>query len=397
MRIPSDVRVVLDRLMDAGFDAVVVGGCVRDTLLGKTPDDWDVATKATPDEMHAVFADMRTIDTGVQHGTVTVLTDHRPIEITTYRAESGYRDHRHPDRITFTEDLAEDLQRRDFTVNAMAYHPAHGLIDLFGGREDLARRVIRCVGDPQTRFDEDALRIFRGVRFASTLGFAVEPQTAAAMQQTAPLLRAVAAERLLAEEKKWIVGIDAARTLREHAAVFTEGIPAFAGLNMTHQAVRTFDRLPPEAPIRLAALISAVPDPAAAIAGMRLPKKTAADMAAWCTHRDDPLPATRLAVKRCLAASPFDWWKRLWTWQGILQHNMAAADQAIDMAEKLVASGACLTRADLAVSGRDVITWGVPAGDAVGVVIDDLLDAVLEERCDNTVEALQEYWYQKSR
>ncbi len=397
MQIPSDVREVLDALTAAGFDAVVVGGCVRDTLLGKTPDDWDVATNATPDEMHTVFADRRTIDTGIEHGTVTVLTEQRPVEITTYRAESGYRDHRHPDNVTFTAHLAEDLCRRDFTVNAMAYHPAHGLIDLFGGREDMESKVIRCVGDPAIRFDEDALRIFRGVRFASALGFAVEPGTADAMKKTAPLLRSVAAERLLAEEKKWVVGRDAGRTLREHASVFLEGIPAFAGLDIASRAVQTFDRLPHEAPIRLAALLSAVPDTGTAIAGMRLPKKIATDMVAWCSHRDTAIPTTRLDIKRYLGAYSLDWCRRLWIWQGILQDAAPMAEQAVRTAEALIAEDVCLTRADLAVSGRDVIAWGVPAGDAVGRVIDDLLLAVLEERCDNTPEALYVYWNKKSR
>ena len=397
MQIPSDVRAILERLTAAGFDAVAVGGSVRDALLGKAPDDWDVATKATPDEMHTVFADYRLVDTGFALGTVTVLTEHRPVEVTTYRAESGYRDHRHPDSVSFTDDLAEDLKRRDFTVNAMAYHPVHGLIDLFGGRDDLAAGIIRCVGDPATRFDEDALRIFRGVRFASTLGFAVEPQTAAAMRETAPLLRTVAVERLLVELTKWIVGRDAARTLQTHTAAFTEGIPALAGLDLDDKAVHTFDRLPPAAPIRLAALLSAVPDTEAAVSRMRLANKTAADILAWCAHRADPIPTDRVAVKRMLGAHSFDWCRQLWTWQGLLTDDPDAAARAIQTATQLLDEGACLTRADLAVSGRDVIAWGVPNGTAVGDVLDDLVVAVLADRCDNTTEALYQYWNKKSR
>lgn len=392
MQIPSDVRAVLDRLTAAGFDAVAVGGSVRDALLGKTPDDWDVATRATPDEMHAVLTDYHLIDTGIAHGTVTVLTDCRPIEITTYRAESGYRDHRHPDSVSFTDDLAEDLKRRDFTVNAMAYHPAHGLIDLFGGRDDLQKRIIRCVGDPETRFDEDALRIFRGVRFASALGFSIEPQTAAAIQKTAHLLRTVAAERLLTELNKWIVGQDAARTLTRYATVFTEGISALSGLNLHDAAVRTFDQLPPEAPIRLAALLSAVPDTEAAVSNMRLPNKHAADILAWCAHRNDAIPTDRVAVKRMLGTFSPDWCRRLWTWQGIRQDAADAAHTAIDIADRLINDGVCLTRAELAVDGRTVMTWGVAAGRAVGVVLDALLDAVLTDRCDNTAAALYQYY-----
>ena len=390
MHLPSDIQTVLEKLNSAGFEAVAVGGAVRDALLGKTPDDWDVATSATPEQMHTVFAEYRMIDTGIQHGTVTVLIDHRPVEITTYRSEGEYRDHRHPDSVTFTDNLLDDLCRRDFTVNAMAYHPARELVDAFGGKEDLQRRVIRAVGDPDTRFSEDALRIFRGVRFAAVLDFAVEPATADAMCRTAPLLRNVAAERLLAELTKWIVSPSVYRTLIEHRAVFEQGIPAMDGLDVDAVELRVLPELPPRMPIRLAALVSTLPDAEKALAQLRLPKKTAVDVAAWCAAKDAPIPTTRVAVKRALSTHTPDWCRALWQWQAALRGEDASF--ALAALDAVMAAGDCVSRADLAVSGKDLMAWGVPRGDAVGDALERLLDAVLEDRCANTKDALYAYW-----
>ena len=167
--IPSKVETIIHTLEAAGFEAYAVGGCVRDALLGRTPNDWDITTSATPEQVKALFH--RTVDTGIAHGTVTVLLDKDGFEVTTYRVDGEYEDGRHPKEVTFTASLEEDLKRRDFTINAMAYNPKKGLVDLFGGQEDLEKKVIRCVGDPLERFTEDALRIMRAVRFSAQLGF----------------------------------------------------------------------------------------------------------------------------------------------------------------------------------------------------------------------------------
>ena len=168
-------KKILHRLQSAGFEAYLVGGCVRDFLLGRVPTDFDVTTNALPAEIQAVFADAETFDTGIQHGTVTVLIDRMPFEVTTYRVDLGYSDGRHPDAVHFTRSLREDAARRDFTVNAMAYNDSEGLKDFFGGKDDLAARIIRCVGEPDRRFQEDALRVLRAIRFAAVLGFSIEP------------------------------------------------------------------------------------------------------------------------------------------------------------------------------------------------------------------------------
>ena len=206
INIPEYVKEVLKRLHDGGYEAYVVGGCVRDSILGLMPDDWDVCTEAEPDEMKDCFIGLRSVDTGIQHGTVTAVSEGRPVEVTTYRIDGAYSDGRHPDAVTFTRSLREDLARRDFTINAMAYDPGEGLIDPFGGSEDLKRGLIRCVGDPNTRFSEDALRILRALRFSSKLGFRIEPETGRAVREMAETVKLVARERVGAEFVKLVLG-----------------------------------------------------------------------------------------------------------------------------------------------------------------------------------------------
>ena len=179
IRIPDRAAAILDTIHKAGFEAYVVGGCVRDAIMGREPNDWDITTSAQPRQVKALFA--RTIDTGLQHGTVTVLQGREGFEVTTYRIDGKYEDGRHPSEVVFTRSLKEDLQRRDFTINAMAYNHTEGVVDLFGGLEDLEKGLIRAVGDPCARFSEDALRIMRAVRFAAVFGFAIETETRAAM------------------------------------------------------------------------------------------------------------------------------------------------------------------------------------------------------------------------
>lgn len=203
IELPEAVREIIGALERAGFEAYAVGGCVRDSLLGREPEDWDITTSASPQEVKALFP--RTVDTGIEHGTVTVLRGQKGYEVTTYRLDGEYEDHRHPRSVTFTRELAEDLRRRDFTINAMAYSEQHGLIDLFGGCGDLERGIIRSVGKPYERFSEDALRIFRAVRFSAQLDFTVENETFSAMKALAEDLRRVSAERIRTELTKLLL------------------------------------------------------------------------------------------------------------------------------------------------------------------------------------------------
>ncbi|MBP1588024.1 MAG: HD domain-containing protein [Clostridia bacterium] len=212
--IPSEITRAVKLLEDAGFEAYIVGGCVRDILLGKEPKDYDITTSATTGEMYRVFADYTVIPTGVKHGTLTVKTGTLFTEITTYRMDGEYKDHRHPDEVLFTDQLPMDLERRDFTINAMAYSPGKGIVDLFGGREDLSNRIIRAVGDPRKRFDEDALRILRALRFSARLDFDIEKNTAEAMLELSHSLSLISAERVFSE-LRGIISVNNTSRLRE--------------------------------------------------------------------------------------------------------------------------------------------------------------------------------------
>lgn len=203
IQIPEKAKYIIDTIQEAGYEAYVVGGCVRDSILGREPGDWDITTSAKPEQVKALFR--RTIDTGIQHGTVTVMLDKEGFEVTTYRIDGKYEDSRHPKEVTFTPNLVEDLKRRDFTINAMAYNEDQGLIDIFGGMEDMERKVIRCVGTARERFKEDALRIMRAIRFSAQLGYDIEEQTALAIRELAPTLQNISAERIQVELVKLLV------------------------------------------------------------------------------------------------------------------------------------------------------------------------------------------------
>ena len=220
MELPRDVLYIIDRLNGHGFSAHIVGGSVRDSIIGRSLGDFDITTSALPNQTKAVFADCKTVDTGIKHGTVTLVLNHVPYEITTYRVDGDYKESRHPEEVIFTADLCEDLARRDFTVNAMAYSPDGGLVDPFEGRIDAEHRIIRAVGDAHTRFSEDALRILRALRFASVLGFEIEARTALAIRELAHTLSAISKERIYTELKKLLMGVDAVRILTDYSSVF---------------------------------------------------------------------------------------------------------------------------------------------------------------------------------
>lgn len=225
IKLPETIKFVLGKLEINGFSAYAVGGAVRDYILGNPANDWDVTTSALPDETEKVFSGFKVIKTGIKHGTVTVIVNGCPVEITTFRKESGYTDNRHPDNVEFVSDLAEDLKRRDFTVNSLAYNEKEGLIDLYGGLFDLDNGIIRTVGDPRERFSEDALRILRAVRFSSKLGFSIEEKTYAAAKELKENLKNVSAERIFSEFTKTLCGKNVRNALLFYHEIITEIIP----------------------------------------------------------------------------------------------------------------------------------------------------------------------------
>jgi tRNA nucleotidyltransferase (CCA-adding enzyme) len=225
IRCPDYINKALKLLENSGFSAYAVGGCVRDSIMGRNPNDWDMTTSSTPEETMKVFKDYRVIPTGIKHGTVTVIIDSNPIEITTMRIDGDYRDNRHPDCVSFTSDIVKDLARRDFTVNAMAYNHSVGLVDPFNGTQDIQEEIIRCVGNPGKRFNEDALRILRALRFASVLNFRIDCKTEESISENLHLIRNVANERIRVELLKLLQGVGVEKILTDYKEVFFSIIP----------------------------------------------------------------------------------------------------------------------------------------------------------------------------
>ncbi len=245
---PEYIAMLIDRLESNGYQAFIVGGSLRDTILGRTPNDFDITTSALPEQTLAIFSDLRTIPTGLKHGTVTVIAQGAPVEITTFRVDGEYKDSRHPDTVSFTDSITEDLSRRDFTVNAMAYNERLGLVDPFGGREDLKSGIIRAVGDPERRFDEDALRIMRAFRFSAQLGFAIDSATLAAARKKSEGLSRIARERISSEFLRLICSEDPTRAIEAMIATdvikyvlegFVPSEKIISGLRRTSPAERT--------------------------------------------------------------------------------------------------------------------------------------------------------------
>lgn len=273
MDIPQGIIQVLNRLESSGFEAYIIGGCVRDSLMGKQPHDFDITTSALPEETMAVFKGYKVIPTGIKHGTVTVHVEGEPIEITTYRVDGDYADGRHPDEVCFTRSLAEDVSRRDFTMNGIAYSPTRGLFDKYAGAEDIRRGLIRCIGDPDKRFSEDTLRILRALRFSAVLGFEIEQHTADSIRRNRALLKNVSGERILAELSKLLCGSNCGEVLRGYPEVLAQIIPElspcigydqhsrFHSLTLYEHLAEAVENSPREEGIRLAMLLHDIGKP----------------------------------------------------------------------------------------------------------------------------------------
>lgn len=396
MYLPKPVIEVISRLEACGYEAYAVGGCVRDTLMGRTPGDYDVTTSARPDEMLRCFAGWRVVETGLQHGTVTVVRDGMNIETTAYRIDGVYADHRHPAGVTFTDSLEDDLSRRDFTVNAMAYSDARGIVDCFGGREDLDSRVIRCVGDPETRFREDGLRILRAMRFAAVLDFTVDGNTADAAFALAPLLVYISRERICAETKKLICGIAAPRILRRFAAIAASVFPDVTAeqIDAGAAAVERLQALPeiPESAevcVRLAALFSALPEDTfrAAIRSLKLSRQ---EEAAIRMCRDAmPAGASEQEIsRRLLGRYGLTGARRRILYEAAAgTASPGAVRERMGILRDVEAAHLPNTLQALAVTGNDLQSAGI-RGREVGKTLQLLLDAVITGAVPNEYDAL---------
>lgn len=433
MDMPKNVDTAINLLQSAGFEAYAVGGCVRDSLLGKTPNDWDITTSAKPENMKSVFADFHCIDTGIKHGTVTVVIVGEPLEITTFRLDGEYEDNRHPKSVTFTSDLGADLGRRDFTVNAMAYSKMTGTVDLFGGQNDLKNKIIRCVGDPDRRFNEDALRILRALRFASALDFEIEEKTAQSLLKNRALLGNISEERIAKELLKLVCGKGAKRILTDFAPVLFEILPELQPMyknshdnphhcyDIYEHTLIAVESIDPEPTLRFAMLLHDCGKPAVkkfdenGVAHFYGHQRISAEISAqilarlkvsnkfrdeilflvsnhdrWELHEntekmprylskfglDGVLKLLKVMRADVLAQSPE------------YRYRLDQIADAEEIAKNLAAQKPCLSLRELQINGRTLMDIGIPQGRKLGAVLAQLLDEVIDGVTKNTQEAL---------
>lgn len=432
IRIPRGARSIVMSLRYANHDAYVVGGCVRDSLLGREPKDWDICTSATPSQILYSFRDKRVIETGLKHGTVTVVMDDGQYEVTTFRVDGAYSDNRHPDSVKFVDSVYEDLARRDFTINAMAYNSA-GLIDPFHGREDLERGIVSCVGNPDDRFAEDALRILRALRFASTYNFRIAEETARSIHKNKDSLKNIAVERIQSELCKLLCGEGVLDILLEFSDVMAVIIPelepciGFEQNNRFHQytvydhiahAVSNYDGT--DISVKVALLLHDIGKPLcysedengghfyghgapsrdlaeAALNRLRFDNKTKAEVLELVLHHDAIIEPTPKTVRRWLNKVGEEQFVRLLNIRmaDIRAHAKGTQASRIErcaslgvLLEEAIKNNQCFKLKDLTINGKDIMAFGVPEGKIIGEVLNHVLDMVINGEVENNRQLL---------
>ncbi len=398
MIIPGFVLNMINQIENAGYEAYVVGGCVRDNLLGKPPNDWDITTSALPGELMQIFNHVPIIPTGIKHGTVTVLTEKTPVEITTYRIDGEYADNRHPAAVVFSQSITDDLSRRDFTVNAMAFNPASGLVDPFDGISDLKQKLIKCVGNPKKRFQEDALRIMRALRFSAVLDFKTEVATKRAIFTCTPLLKNIAAERISAELARIITCKDPTPVLDEFMTVFA----CILGFDITKKVavwkrnISLIPHCPANLPVRLTILFDELYDDfiamTSALKNLKLDKKTQNTVKFLSNELHAQLPDKEIMLKKLLVRVSPD--ILILTAQAQLARfpeKSLQLQKILQAIEKILSENQCVSLKQLAVNGNDLQKHLGIHGKNTGTTLNFLLNAVIEEKCQNSFDELINY------
>ena len=432
--LPENVKKIIDELENAGYEAYAVGGCVRDSILGRIPNDWDITTSAKPEEVKKIFK--RTVDTGLKHGTVTVLMGKETYEVTTYRIDGEYEDSRHPKSVEFTSNLKEDLLRRDFTINAMAYNDTSGLVDIFGGMEDIEKKTIRCVGVAKERFTEDALRLLRAIRFAAQLGYTIEEETYEAIRELAPTLGKISAERIQAELNKTIVS-DNPRMLKTayELGLTKEFIPELDKCFETKQnnphhcytvgdhIINSVGNIENTKVLRLTMLLHDIAKPECLktdedgidhfhghqvkssekakeiLRRLKYDNDTIDRVSKLVRYHDERLEAGTKIMRRAMnriGAEAFPDIFKVWRADIDAQSDYMREDklqrlkQNIADYEEIIAKDECVCLKDLAVTGRDLIDNGIPSGPALGEILNLMLSDVIDNPENNNKEYLLE-------
>lgn len=432
IHIPEPVQTVLNELMNAGYESYVVGGCVRDSIMGFEPNDWDVTTAARPDEMKQVLKQYPLIETGIRHGTLTVLADRTPVEVTTFRIDGVYTDGRHPDSVDFTKNLENDLARRDFTINALAYYPGKGIVDCFGGMKDILRQRIRCVGEPDRRFQEDGLRILRALRFSSKLGFGIEPDTSESILRNAALLDLIAKERIRTDFVKLLCGKNVGQVLREYQSVIGRFLPELNAMvkfpqnnpyhvyDVWEHTLKALEFTPPTPVLRLAVLLHDIGKPSSytqdengvghfyghgsrsremtknILNRLRFDNASVRQITLLVEHHDISLPADEHILLRRLNQFGEENVRLLFqikqadihAQNPIYLDRIGELKTAKMILEQIIEQRACFSLKNLRINGADLIALGIPPGSEIGRILAALLEEVIEGACANRREAL---------
>lgn len=438
LKLPENVSYILGNLEKSGFEAYAVGGCVRDSLLGLEPGDWDICTNALPLDTKKIFHGEKVIETGIKHGTVTIMpvgTADELYEVTTYRIDGDYSDSRHPDSVTFTGNLADDLARRDFTINAMAYSPGAGIVDPYGGKADLYAKLIRCVGDADKRFGEDALRILRALRFAATYGFTIHDGTAAAMENNKHLLKNVSGERIAIELNKLLLGENLAGLLTAHSKVLFEIIPelepalGFEQHNKWHcydvftHSLTAVDNAPKDLVVRLAMLLHDTGKPhrftqdddgtghfyghaevsteitETVLKRLKYSTSIIKAVTELVKRHDTAMVPKMRSIRRLLNAVGEDRVRQLIEVRKAdlsAQSEMGKARipdlfEVHEKLEEILRQQQCFSLKDLAVNGDDLIRLGIKPGKEIGETLNLLLNKVIDEELENDKEKLMDF------
>lgn len=378
VKVPDYIQLAIKMLNNSGHKAYIVGGCVRDAILNKEPNDWDICTSAHPEKTCEIFNDFNLITSGMKHGTVCVIIDHNPVEITTFRIDGDYKDNRRPESVTFSPCIEEDLKRRDFTINAMAYSYTEGIIDLNGGVCDLERKIIRCVGNPETRFKEDALRIMRALRFAGQLGFEIHENTKQAILKQKDLLKNISSERITDEFVKLVMSDGYFKILSEFENVIKVFLPTFS----SPKAVE----IEPDLTLRLSYILSA--NNKENMFGMlKLSKSITSDIKTINSNLNYKTPETKNEIKYMLGKFTPEIAIHILKLKALYNENTY---NAINFAKDVINNSECYCTSQLNINGNDLIQLGYK-GAEIGNILNKLLSTVIEEKVENKKELLIDY------
>lgn len=396
IEIPKHIQKALDCLMVKGFYSYIVGGCVRDSVIGLIPNDWDICTSALPNEIITCFLDYKLIKTGIKHGTVCVIINNEQIEITSYRTESEYTDHRHPNKVSFTDSLTDDLARRDFTINSIAYNHKSGIVDPFGGVNDIKNKIIKTVGNPYDRFDEDSLRILRAVRFSSTLGFTIEHKTLTAMNSTFENIKYVSAERQLSELKKMLCGDCITEVLLTHKNIISFIIPEFEYCVDYELMSICLGKLNNDEKLRCSCFFSYLKaDISSILTSLKFDNKTKKDILNVTSYPKTTQKLSQTDIKVLLnkigIKAFVDLQKISSTHCISLKLKDNFSEENFQTLYKILREKQCFTLQDLSVNGNDLVDLGLKRDKNLSLILNTILNLVIEEKLPNNKNDIFQY------